>query len=247
MFICFVWIEVIDFDLGIMAEGELVPMERSAELSDRQREFLSRFLVDAAVQQLIPPSIVTENVVLGVEMVGLLLSHQPLTARFHHADYFRLNEFLSGHLGGSVRILPSGYDYDLTHSFFYVGCGCLPRTIATSQLTIPGVELAGVCVLGRREAAVFLEEVVCRCRRSSVASVGSYGSDSHIEAWLSLEPSGGCFVERSGLSEEEFLGSLRMESSLRLDAGARTWIGYVGMDWPEYFFRPDSKSSGDKG
>jgi hypothetical protein len=40
MVICFVWIEVIDFDLGIMSNGGLVPSERSARLSNEQRFFI---------------------------------------------------------------------------------------------------------------------------------------------------------------------------------------------------------------
>jgi hypothetical protein len=236
--------------MAARGRGDLVPLERSGRLSDRQRSFLSRMLVDPTVQQLIPSSVVTETIEIGPQDIGLLLTHQPLIARFHHNDYHRLSEFLSGCRNGSSVIFPTGYDYDLTHTLYYLVSGGSRRSIATEELSIPGVELTGACVLGRREMAVFLEEVVVRCSRSSVARVNSY---SDIGPWLRVVPPGRQYDgSRKGLcledGEEEFVGHLRMDCSLRLDTKPSVWVEHLGMDWPEYFFAHDEVvDAGDKG
>jgi hypothetical protein len=225
------------------AGGKLVPLERSANLSDRQREFLSQFLVDSGVQQCIPPSVITENVVLGPESFGLLLTHQPLTGRFYPGDYIRLNEFVSGRMNsGCMRILPSGYDYDLTHTLFYLIPGGERRSIKSEDLTIPEIELSGACILGRQEMAVFLEEIVGACERSEKAVIHSF-FNSDIHEWLKLRCGDGGGGRRSGLGEKEVLDELRTEGGLRLDAEPGMWVGYLGMDWPEYFFRQKKVSS----
>jgi hypothetical protein len=153
-------------------------------------------------------------------------------------------EFLSGFEEASIIIRPSGKDYGLTYTFYYVKSGGLIRRVAASELTIPGVELSGVSVLGRKEAAIFLEEAARLCNNSN--SVAHFLSATGIDKWLDVPcgrrqsnmPSKGEAVFCGALEDDEdmFLAHLRMDSSLRLATETNVWVGYLGMDWPEYFF-----------
>lgn len=124
---------------------------RGPKLSDEKQWFLSEFTIDPAVQRFIPPSVVDESFKITGETTGLLLTHQPLEHRFHYEDYEQISLMLSGRKEASVRISASGYEYGLTHTLYYVPEGSPERSILTSELSIPQVELAGVCALKRDE------------------------------------------------------------------------------------------------
>lgn len=132
---------------------------RSANLSAKQRQFLSRFTIDAGVQRLIPSSTVSENVHISAAAVGLLLTHQPLVARFYWNDFLQVSQLINRRLNRFVTILPSSYDYDLTHTLYFLPLDTVERSIPTSELSIPGVELTGAHPFERDELAVFLEAV----------------------------------------------------------------------------------------
>lgn len=217
---------------------------RSANLSAKQREFLSRFTIDAGIQRLIPSSTVSETVHISTTAVGLLLTHQPLVARFYGNDFFQISQLINGRLNGYVTILPSGYDYDLTHTLYFLPLDTAERNIPTSELSIPGVELTGAHTFERDELAVFLEAVHERC--SLAGAAGARIRPCKIVKWLDIETPSRDYFERPGLwlnkpGYEEYVGSLRRQFSLHLYSGTDIWIQNVGMDWPEYFFRLLSK------
>lgn len=213
--------------------------------ANKQRQFLSRFTIDAGVQRLIPSSTVSENEHISTTAVGLLLTHQPLVARFYWNDFFQVSKLINGRLNGFVTILPSGYDYDLTHTLYFLPLDTADRSIPTSELSIPGVELLGARTFERDELAVFLEAVHERCSLTGAAGARFTGP-CKIVKWLDIETPGRDYFERPGLwlnkpGHEEYVGSLRRQFSLHLYSGKEIWIQNVGMDWPEYFFRLLSK------
>jgi len=137
-------------------------------------------------------------------------------------------------------VLSTQDDYDLTHTFYYVGNPSGPRRsiASTTQLTIIGVELTGVSVLGRPKASLFVEEIEFVCNRSLVATAYTFSDINH---WLSLAPSRRCYVSGCQLSlekdgDEKLLTSLRVDYGLQLTTPRSVWVGYLGMDWPEHFF-----------
>lgn len=223
-----------------METGTATDFIRSAQLSDQQRQFLSQYTIDPAVQRSIPTSFVGESVNLSAITVGLLLTHQPLVARFYWYDYFKVSQLINGRADGYLTILPSGYDYDLTHSLYLLARGSLARTISTSELSIPGVELVGAYTFEREEMAVFLEETHRNWFRGGNTKARFTGA-SKIVPWLAIapprrgysEPPAG--IQMNLFDQRKYVKSLRSESSLHLYSGRDIWIRHLGMDWPEYF------------
>lgn len=214
---------------------------RSSNLSDKQRQFLTRFTIDPAVQRLIPSSTISEAVHIPSTAVVLLLTHQPLVARFHWDDFFQMSQLINERLNGFVTIFPSGYDYDLTHTLYLVSLDSPERTIPTSELTIPGVELTGAHTFERDELGVFLEAVY-KCSSRDGTTTRRFSGGSGVVKWLAIETSTPDYFEPAGLwltkaGHEEYVGSLRSQCSLHLFSASEIWIRTVGMDWPEYFFR----------
>lgn len=212
---------------------------RSAKHYDDQGRFLPRNPTDAKIQRLIPASVVGESVSVSGTTVGLLLTHQPHEARFQHPDYHRVSLTTNGREDGYVRIIRYDRDYDLTHTSHYLPEGSSERSILTSELSVPRVELTGTCTFERERMAVFLEEMQSCCvERGSTARMMS---PRYIERWMDIEaprrdyfkPAGLCL---SGLSEEEYICSLREDCSLHLYSDRNIWVRHFGMDWPEYFF-----------
>lgn len=218
---------------------------RSSNLSDKQRQFLTRFTIDPEVQRLIPSSNVGENVQVSATAVGLLLTYQPLVARFYWDDFFQMSLLVNGRLNGYVTIFPSGYDYDLTHTLHLASFDSPERSIPSSELTIPGVELTGAREFERDELAVLLEGVQKACTRGGTTKARIRGGCG-LATWLAIETPSREYSEPAGLwlekpGHKEYVANLRSQCSLHLYSGADIWIRTVGMDWPEYFFRSLTK------
>lgn len=218
---------------------------RSSNLSDKQRQFLSQYTIDPEVQRLIPSSTISDSVDISSTAVGLLLSHQPLVGRFYWDDFTQLSLLINRRLDGYVTIFPSGYDYDLTHTLFFLSLDNPERSIPTSELTFSGVELTGACTFERDELGVFLEAVHKRSIRDGTTK-RRFAGGSDMVTWLAIETPSHDYFEPAGLwlnkpSHEEYVASLRSQCSLHLYSGSDIWIRTVGMDWPEYFFRLLSK------
>lgn len=215
---------------------------RSAKHYDEQGRFLPRNPTDAKIQRLIPTSVVGESVSVSGTTVGLLLTHQPHDARFQQPDYHRVSLMINGREDGYVRIIRYDRNYDLTHTLYYLPEGSSERSILTSELSVPGVDLTGTCTFEREGMAVFLEELHSCCgERGSTARMMS---PRCIEDWMDIEalrrdyfyPEG---LYLSGLTEEEYLWSLRGDCSLHLYSDRNIWVRHLGVDWPEYFFVQD--------
>lgn len=214
---------------------------RSPNLSDKQRQFLAQFTIDTEVQRFIPASTVGESVQISTTAAGLLLTHQPLVTRFYWDDFTQMSLLINGRLNGYVTIFPSGYDYDLTHTLYLASFGSAERSIPSSELTVPGVELTGAREFARDELAVLLEGVQKSCTRGGTTTARIKGGCALV-SWLALETPSRVYSEPAGLwlekpGHQEYVAGLRSQCSLHLDSGPDVWIRTVGMDWPEYFFR----------
>lgn len=206
---------------------------RSSNLSDRQRDFLAKYYtIDLAIQRLIPSSTVSPTLTISSPTIGVLLTHQPLITRFY-GEFLSIQRLLNPSARHSpIVIYASGYDYDLTHSLYYVPS---PRSLPTSQLTAEGVELSGIYSFDRAELAVFLEDLA-----ATELTTGKVGYHKGLYQWLRLLAPGRQHVQPpmgllDGLEADQVLRCLRMQWSLRLWSRAEVWRGYLGMDWPEYF------------
>ncbi|KAK6527197.1 hypothetical protein TWF281_010388 [Arthrobotrys megalospora] len=240
-----------------LASGILThEFKRSASLSPRQCDFLKKsWPIDLSVQNLIPGNTshewsVPETLTISPSTLGVLLSHQPLEDRFRWGHNSSLCKFLTGDSSGYLEVYPSGYDYDLTHTLYYIPERNPPRTVPTSELTIEGVELVGITQLDKHHMATFLEAVVGPARRSSVAYITSAGSHQ-VEDFI--EPQTNTKNSKSGLDRmdakqrEEYETLQRMRRrGLKLTSASEMWIGECGMDWPDFFFgnREDIGSTG---
>ncbi|KAF3192150.1 hypothetical protein TWF788_004337 [Orbilia oligospora] len=146
--------------------------------------------------------------------------------------------------GGFLEIYPSGYDYDLTHTLYYIPERNPPRTVPTSELTIEGVELVGIAQLDKDSMATFLEAVVGPARRSPVASIKSMSTrriDDFIEPQMNRKNSS--YMHRSepdrmkAKEREEYETLQRMRRrGLKLTSASDLWVTECGMDWPQFFF-----------
>ncbi|KAF8464692.1 hypothetical protein BDZ91DRAFT_729647 [Kalaharituber pfeilii] len=215
-----------------LASGLLThDFKRSPKLDSKQRDFLSKhYAIDISVQNLIPGN----------------TSHDwsvPKTLAIAHRPYSMLCQFLPGRSIGYVEIYPSGYDYDLTHTLYYVPESNPARTVPTSELTIEGVELVGVQQLDKQAMATFLEAVVGRAKSSPTAyivSIGEHNIDQFIEPQMNNENHHYMYRGLDRLNgkerrEHETLQALR-RNGLRLTSPSGDWMRKLGMDWTEYFF-----------
>ncbi|RPB19497.1 hypothetical protein L211DRAFT_842571 [Terfezia boudieri ATCC MYA-4762] len=241
-----------------LANGLLTcEFKRSPRLSLKQRDFLTKsWAIDLAVQNLIPGNTsqewsVPETFTISPSTLGVLLSHQPLNDRFRWGHNSSLCKFLTGNSSGYIEIYPSGYDYDLTHTLYYIPERNPPRTVSTSELTIEGVELVGITQLDKHTMASFLEAVVGPARKSPVAYITSLGSrkvEDFIEPQINKKNTK--YMHRPGLDQldakerEEYETLQRLRGrGLKLTSASETWVRECGMHWPEYFFgkREDNK------
>ncbi|KAF9032612.1 hypothetical protein BJ165DRAFT_1517175 [Panaeolus papilionaceus] len=238
-----------------LASGSLTHyFPRSPRLSASQAKFLASWVVDLSVQNLIPSSTnsdwtIPESLTIAPPTCGVLLSHQPLVDRFRWGQNSTLCQYLTGRQYGYIEIYPSGYDYDLTHTLYYVPPGNPERSVPTSELTIDGVELVGIAQLTKPEMATFLEAVVKPAKLSPAAyivSVGSRHLDQFIEPQMNRnnsrymhrpDPAG---VEGKERHDFEVLQELRRKG-LRLTSPREDWVKECRVDWTEFFF--DEKES----
>ncbi|KAK6513601.1 hypothetical protein TWF506_008038 [Arthrobotrys conoides] len=205
--------------------------------------------MDLSVQNVVPGNTshewsVPETFTISPPTMGVLLSHQPLDDRFRWSHNSTLCKFLTGDSSGYIEIYPSGYDYDLTHTLYYVPEQNPPRTVPTSELTIDGVELVGITQLDKHSMAAFLETVIGPARKSSVACTKSLTSrqiEDFIEPEMNrknssymhkLEPD-----RMKGNEREEYETLQRMRRrGLKLTSASEIWVAECGMDWPDFFF-----------
>ncbi|KAF3126251.1 hypothetical protein TWF703_010509 [Orbilia oligospora] len=234
-----------------LASGILThEFKRSPRLSERQCDFLTRaWTIDLLVQNLIPGNTshewsVPETLTISPPTLGVLLSHQPLEDRFRWSQNSTLCQFLTGNSSGFLEIYPSGYDYDLTHTLYYIPERNPPRTVPTSELTIEGAELVGITQLDKDSMATFLEAVVGPARRSPVASIKSMSTrqiDDFVEPQMNRKNSS--YMHRvepdrmKAKEREEYETLQRMRRrGLRLTSASDLWVAECDMDWPEFFF-----------
>ncbi|KAF3910967.1 hypothetical protein AA313_de0200731 [Arthrobotrys entomopaga] len=233
-----------------LASGLLThELKRSPRLSPSQSKFLKTWPVDLSVQNLIPGNTsqewsVPETLSFDSSTSGVLLSHQPLVDRFRWGHNSSLCKFLTGYSSGYLQIFPSGYDYDLTHTLYYVPERNPPRTVNTSELTIEGVELVGITLLDKHSMATLLEAVVGPARRSPVAYTASAGSrqiEDFIEPQANRKNSKYMYrslpeqLDAKRREEYEILQLMRRRG-LKLTSDPEIWVGECGMNWPEFFF-----------
>ncbi|KAF3918219.1 hypothetical protein ABW20_dc0108507 [Dactylellina cionopaga] len=163
---------------------------------------------------------------------------------FHWGHNPSLCKFLTGDSTGYLEIYPSGYDYDLTHTLYYIPESNPPRTVPTSELTIEGVELVGITQLDKISMATLLEAVIGPTRRSPVANMTFLGSrqvEDFIEPQKNTKNSH--YMYKSGpdrmdaKQREEYETLQRMRRrGLKLTSASQMWVEECGMDWPDFYF-----------